>query len=181
MIIPKMYITCELLQTLSTSTKHSSSEYQKTLHSYGTVLFSWSPFPLYVYVQRQSGAVCSPSCVCRTVLLANWERVLCYSSAPEVSVSTHTHCSRTNENTLRHLPRRDTPSPSPCPSTLLPLFSSSSHFYSLMLPLLSFVTLPHPLLCPHSRFSLPIYKSFDPPLLVAPLSLVVSPAFLHHE
>ena len=107
----------------------------------------------------------APSCVRRSVFLANWERVLCCSSALEVSVSTHTHCSRTNENTPRHLPKRDTPSPSPCPSTLVPPLSFITLFLSfLFLPSCSHLSLslPSPLPpSPHVFYS--HFSSFDPP------------------
>lgn len=72
------------------------------------------------------------------------ESVFCAAALPWRLVLAHTHCSRTNENTPRHLPKRDTLSPSPCPSTLVPL--------SLFTLFLSFLFLPS---CSHlSLFTL---------------------------
>lgn len=119
----------------------------------------------------------SPSCVHRSVLLANWERVLCCGSAPEVSVSTHTHCSRTNENTPHHLPKRDTPSPSPCPSTLVPLslFTLFVSFLFLHAPTsLSWPSHAHP--SPFPTFSiLPILT------VLIHLCLFVPPPHFYHS
>lgn len=79
------------------------------------------------------------------------ESVFCAAALPWRLVLAHTHCSRTNENTPRHLPKRDTPSPSPCPSTLVPslFLLFSSHFYSFL----------------HAPTSL----SFHPPITLSPL------------
>lgn len=110
------------------------------------------------------------------------ESVFCAAALPWRLVLAHTHCSRTNENTPRHLPKRDTPSPSPCPSTLVPLLS----FYSFplifipffMLPPLSLFTLPHlspsfPHISystfPFEQFSLCVYHLFISTTLVSSL------------
>lgn len=117
--------------------------------------------------------------MCRSVLLANWERVLCCSSALEVSVSTHTHCSRTNENTPRHLPKRDTPSPSPCPSTLVPASPFTLFISFLFLPScpLHFFHPPTPLPPPFPIFSI----SFSHILILFSLFLSAPPLHLCHS
>lgn len=78
-------------------------------------------------------------------------------------VLAHTHRNRTNENTPRHLPKRDTPLPSPCPSTLVPslLLFLSSHFYSFTLPPTHFSLQPS--LCVPCIFYMTLLH-FDPPL-----------------
>lgn len=62
------------------------------------------------------------------------ESVFCAAALPWRLVLAHTHCSRTNENTPRHLPKRDTPLPSPCPPTFVPslFLLFSSNFYSFL-------------------------------------------------
>lgn len=55
------------------------------------------------------------------------ESVFCSAALPWRLALAHTHCKRTNENTPHHLPRRDTPSLSPCPSTLVSLSFYSFH------------------------------------------------------
>lgn len=47
------------------------------------------------------------------------ESVFSAADLPWRLVLAQTHCSRTNENTPRHLPSRDIPSPSPCSLTLV--------------------------------------------------------------
>lgn len=106
------------------------------------------------------------------------ESVFCAAALPWRLVLAHTHCSRTNENTPRHLPKRDTPSPSPCPSTLVPLLSFYSFslifISSFMLPPLSPHTLPLPLFYstfPFEQFSLSVYHLFISTTLVSSLLL----------
>lgn len=103
------------------------------------------------------------------------ESVFCAGALPWRLVLAHTHCSRTNENTPRHLPKRDTPSPSPCPSTLVPLLS----FYSFSLIFISSFIVPplspHPLplpLSPPFQFYLSIWTVF---------SLCVPPLHFYHS
>ncbi len=98
------------------------------------------PFPL--------PAVCAGLCY--------WliESVFCAAALPWRLVLAHTHCSRTNENTPRHLPKRDTPSPSPCPSTLVAL--------SLFTLFVSFLFLPS---CPHRS----LFCSPTPPPCLSPI------------
>lgn len=68
-----------------------------------------------------------PVCLLWSSLLSQLRAAPCYwliesvfraAALPRRLVLARAHCNRTNENTPHHLPRRDTPSPSPCPSTL---------------------------------------------------------------
>lgn len=127
------------------------------------------PFPL--------PAVCAGLCY--------WliESVFCAAALPWRLVLAHTHCSRTNENTPRHLPKRDTPSPSPCPSTLVP-FTLFTLFFVLFLFLpscthLALFTLPY---LPTFSVLPSHFNSFDPPfsLCTTPLfTRLFPPLFCH--
>lgn len=122
-----------------------------------------------------------PSCVFvveRSFSLSRLCAGLCYwliesvfgaAALPWRLVLARAHCNRTNENTPHHLPSKDTPSPSPCPSTLLSLafcFYSRCSFCVYALPLQS-ITFSLPNFYLTAQFStFPLYFAFFDSLLL---------------
>lgn len=139
---------------------------------------------MFNYLLCRDRAVPLPA-VCAGLCYWLIESVFCAAALPWRLVLAHTHCSRTNENTPRHLPKRDTPSPSPCPSNLAPpLFLLFwSHFYSFHHaptsppPFPTFSILPSHFNSFDPPLSLCLTSSF-PPLLFPPSSFLL-PASLH--
>lgn len=99
------------------------------------------------------------------------ESVFRAAALPRRLVLARAHCNRTNENTPHHLPRRDTPSPSPCPSTLV------SPAFLFLFPL------QPPCICPpapdcHISYSIFLFTCSLPPLL--PLYFALFHSLLPH-
>lgn len=125
-----------------------------------------------------------PSCgfvVARSFALSRLCAGLCYwliesvfgaAALPRRLVLARAHCNRTNENTPHHLPSRDTPSPSPCPSTLL----SPDFLFLFPVQLLCF----HPPASEHHIFYSVFLFNSDSPLLPLPLYFALFRSLLRH-
>lgn len=122
-------------------------------------------------------------CLLWSSLLSQLGAALCYwliesvfraAALPRRLVLARAHCNRTNENTPHHLPRRDTPSPSPCPSTLV------SPAFLFLFPL------QPPCICPpapdcHISYSIFLFTCSLPPLLPLYFALFYPTCPLHHH